>query len=315
MSQFESAAPDSAVIHASAADASTQGYGLIDNVEYLTRCQVDTPQDVVTIVWNIAHGYRENFDSVLDAGAGDGRFSKQGTYREYVGYELDPKRILVTDIPENAKIVRACAFSNVDVHRYSLSIGNPPYVRHHDLSDEWRRNISQWIESVTGYKPSGLSNAYLYFVWLSIIATSADGLIALVIPFEWVERPAAKNLRRYIQDQGWSLDVYKFDSDPFPRVLTTASVTVIDKRSSSGSVKYYGIDQSGVVRILESATRSNLPPLSYHPRIPLAYAQRGLSPGGQSIFVLTEEQRLKFNLEIGRDVAPCVSSLRHLLAS
>lgn len=312
MSQFESAGPVNAVILANSANHSTQGYGLIDNEEYLSRCQVDTPPDIVTIVWTIAHGYRDGFDKVLDAGAGDARFSKEGNYREYFGYELDPKRLLVTDLPQKARVIRACAFSAVDERRYSLSIGNPPYVRHHDLSEEWRRNISEWIESSTGYKPSGLSNAYLYFLWLSIITTSDDGLVVLVIPFEWVERPAAQNLRRYIRDQGWSLDVYKFDVDPFPRVLTTASITVIDKRRSGGNVTYYGIDRSGVVRTLESATKSNLPPLNYQPRVSIAYAQRGLSPGGQSVFVLTEEQRLKFGLEIGSDVSACVTSLRHL---
>lgn len=42
------------------------------------------------------------------------------------------------------------------------------------------------------------------------------------------------------------------------------------------------------------------------------HALRGLSPGGQEIFVLTEQQRLHFGLKKNRDVVPCVTSLRRL---
>ncbi|MBA4681352.1 class I SAM-dependent methyltransferase [Pseudomonas sp. MDMC216] len=291
---------------------STSGYGLVDNAEYLMRCQVDTPNNVVSIAWKIVHKYREEFNYVLDAGAGDGRFARQGVYKKYFGYEIDPKRISLAELPENASLIKACAFSQADFRQYDLSIGNPPYVRHHDLGDEWRQNISSWIESRTGQRPSGLSNAYLYFLWLSLIVTNDTGLIALVVPFEWVERPAAKRLRDFIASNGWALDVYKFDEDPFPRVLTTASITIIDKSKSSGLVRFYAIDSQGEVRNIESSTKSEKLPLSYQARSGVTYAQRGLSPGGQKIFVLTEEQRAKFKLVEGKDVVPCVTTLKHM---
>ncbi|UVK87452.1 hypothetical protein LOY52_21720 [Pseudomonas sp. B21-051] len=312
MSYLENFIEKNSTVDVDVNQSSIHGYGLIDNAEYLTRCQVDTPVDIVSIVWKIAHNYRKSFEFVLDAGAGDGRFSKQGTYTNYCGYEIDPKRVPCQDLPERAEIIRACAFSNaVDLH-YDLSIGNPPYVRHHDLSDDWRANISRWIQHKTGQKPSGLSNAYLYFLWLSIITTKVDGLIALVIPFEWVEKPAAKKLRDYIKAQGWALDVYKFDVEPFPRVLTTASISVIDKSQRNHKTSYFAIDNQGAVRPLVSATKSNLPPLKYQSRVRSAYAQRGLSPGGQSVFILTEQQRVSFGLLKGIDVLPCVTTLRHV---
>lgn len=312
MSYLENLNKETLTVEAKANNSSIHGYGLIDNAEYLTRCQVDTPQDIVAVVWKIAHAHREHFGSVLDAGAGDGRFSKSGSFDSYFGYEIDPKRVPRDDLPETASIIRSCAFSNAEVNSYDLSIGNPPYVRHHDLSDEWRMNISKWIGKKIGQRPSGLSNAYLYFLWLSIITTKADGLIVLVIPFEWVERPAAKKLREFIAENRWSLDVYKFDVEPFPRVLTTASITVIDKSKTNAATSYFSIDEKGKIRPLSNATRSNLPPLKYQSRVQSAYAQRGLSPGGQSVFVLTEEQRINHSLLVNVDVLPCITTLRHV---
>lgn len=314
MSYLENLMQENSTAVVESNQSSAEGYGLIDNADYLTRCQVDTPIDIVSIVWKVAHKYRDSFEYVLDAGAGDGRFAKEGNYDKYFGYEIDPKRIPCEDLPKKASIIRTCAFSNAQDHSYDLSIGNPPYVRHHDLSDEWRVNISKWIYEKIGQKPSGLSNAYLYFLWLSIISTRVDGLIVLVIPFEWVERPAARKLREYIVGQSWSMDVYKFDVEPFPRVLTTASITVIDKRQTSAKVSYSAIDKSGAIRPLINATGSQLPPLKYQARVKSAYAQRGLSPGGQSVFVLTEQQRIFFGLLVNIDVAPCVTTLKHVAA-
>ena len=42
------------------------------------------------------------------------------------------------------------------------------------------------------------------------------------------------------------------------------------------------------------------------------FAKRGLSPGTQKVLTLTDEQRERHALRPGRDVAPCVTSLRHL---
>nr|WP_124465058.1 class I SAM-dependent methyltransferase [Burkholderia cenocepacia] len=291
---------------------SADGYGLIDNISYLTRCQVDTPHDIVSIVWKIAHCYRNKFENVLDAGAGDGRFSQLGNFISYIGYEIDPGRHPISKLPKNAEMVRACAFSAAKKNHYDLSIGNPPYVRHHDLSDAWRSNICDWIQQEVGERPHGLSNAYLYFLWLSLISTKKDGLVVLVIPFEWINRPAAEKLRQYIESNGWSIDVYQFEVEPFPRVLTTASVSVIDKRARKNGIRHFVVDQLGNIKKLRSPTRSNKQPLQYSKRDEVAYAQRGLSPGGQKIFVLTEAERAHYGLEIGRDVVPCITSMKHL---
>jgi len=103
------------------------------NAYELSRSQVDTPQDVVSLFWRIAHRYRHHFSSVLDLGAGDGRFALGGgRFREYIGVEIDRRKYPTGKLPRQASIVYECAFRH-ERYGYAACVGNPPYVRHHDL--------------------------------------------------------------------------------------------------------------------------------------------------------------------------------------
>jgi hypothetical protein len=291
----------------------TDGFGLVSDAGYLAKCQVDTPPNIVSLIWTIVGRYRARVGKVFDAGAGDGRFSVGGNYDQYVGYELDSRRIPVQALPANAAILRSDAFALAAPFDFDLAIGNPPYVRHHDLGDEWRTHISEWIKAQTGVRPNGWSNAYLYFFWLALIATAADGLVVYLVPFDWVSRPAAKSLRAYIADHGWKLDIYRFDDEPFETVLTTACVVVVDKRHRDAGASYFRIEQDNTISALQSPTLSEHQPLAYKSSIENAYARRGLSPGDQSVFLLTEEERVRNRLAIGRDVIPAVSTFRRVV--
>lgn len=288
------------------------GYGLSANANYLTKCQVDTPPSIVKMVWKIVSRYRKHVGTVFDAGAGDGRFSIGGNYSEYTGYELDPKRIPITPLPSNARILRADAFSGSQPRSFDLAIGNPPYVRHHDLSDAWRENISKWIEEQTGVRPNGWSNAYLYFLWLALINTKDDGLVVYLVPFDWVTRPAARSFREYISHSGWELDIYRFDKEPFPEVLTTACIAVINKRATRNKPRYFRLTPKGAILPISNPTLTSKRPLSYKNAVQQAFAKRGLSPGDQNVFLLNESDRSLHKLKIGTDVVPAVSSLRHI---
>lgn len=279
---------------------------------YLDKCQVDTPLEIVRLVWKIAHEYREQFELVFDPGAGDGRFSKFGNYIKYTGCELDPRRFYSSSLPPNAEIFLSDAFNADNLGRFDLVIGNPPYVRHHDLDDDWRERIAGWIGSETGVLPSGWSNAYIYFIWLSILASNDNGLLALLVPFDWVARPAAKSLRDYIKARKWSVDIYRLDSDPFPGVLTTACIVIVDKQKNDGQTKYFRVSDHEEIISVDSPTLSSSMPIEYKKAADDLYARRGLSPGDQTVFLLNEQQRINNKLIPYRDVVPAVSSMRHL---
>lgn len=279
---------------------------------YLDRCQVDTPPALVETVWQLVHERRKSAGLVVDYGAGDARFAHRGEYREYLGFEIDHSRYEPTTLPLNAHIVNACAFSQ-EVTDADVCIGNPPYVRNQDLPLGWRQEASASIQRRTNVRISGLANAWQYFFMLSLASTSAEGLVAIVIPFEWVSRPSSAAMRDYIRQNGWDVSVYRLADSTFDGVLTTASITLVDKRSTRGSWSYYREEEDGSFRRMKSPTggkRALLPYQAGNQRV--VYAKRGLSPGTQEFLTLTESERAHLGLAIGKDVVPCITSLRPL---
>lgn len=278
--------------------------------KFLGKCQVDTPREIVVGVWKMIGNYRSAIGSVLDVGAGDARFAEFGKFSEYDGYEIDKQRLPGKLLIPNAKIINKCAFKAPN--SYDLCVGNPPYVRHHDIELEWRERAAKTIEENLNVSINRLANAFIYFIWLSLLKTKDDGLISLIVPYEWVSRPSAHSLREYIRGKGWAIDVFRFDEDIFPRVLTTASLTVIDKSKTNGKWQYFNIDRKFRYKKNRTITGTARSVLGYRKRGIGYYALRGLSPGTQKVFVLSEGERVHYGLRIGSDVSPCVTTLRHL---
>jgi hypothetical protein len=71
--------------------------------------------------------------------------------------------------------------------------------------------------------------------------TRPDGLVALVLPYEWVSRPSARAIRQHIDDNGWSVSVFRFNLEIFQDVLTTASISIIDKRRRNRGWQYHDV--------------------------------------------------------------------------
>lgn len=281
---------------------------------HFNRCQVETPPDIVRLVWSLASELRhgQTFDSALDLGAGDGRFSQAvGLYRNYTGIEIDKMKAHHAILPPEAELVVADALQ-WEGSDYSICVGNPPYIRHHGLESAWRDSALQRIQASGGPALKKTANAYVIFLAQALMRTKADGMVAQVVPYEWVTRPSAKELRAYIEAKGWDVHVYRFDSNIFPTVLTTASITIIDKSTDSGQWKFGAITRSGEVRLARHASGTSSKVISYSDGSHACKAIRGLSPGGQHIFVLTEEERLFYSLKKGEDVRPCVTSLRSI---
>jgi methylase of polypeptide subunit release factors len=191
---------------------------------------VDTPPDVVAEVWRQIRKRRKQIDHVVDYGAGDGRFALAGEFKTYTGFEIDPRRCTNASLPENATILNQCAFS-APLLMADVSVGNPPYVCNQDLPIGWRQRASEILQETTGVSLSGLANAWQYFFLWSLATTNNEALCALVIPYEWVSRPSARAIRAFIKEKGWSVSVYRLLDSTFHRVLTTSSITIVERMS------------------------------------------------------------------------------------
>ncbi len=294
----------------------TRDWGDWDSVSlYLDRCQVDTPRELVRAAWDHVNLLRTRIGKVLDLGAGDARFAVGGTYEEYIGYEIDAERCANAQLPDGARLVNRCAFSD-EIEDADLSIGNPPFVRNQDLPTGWREQASNVLRRRLGINVSGLANAWQYFFLQSLASLKDDGLCVLVIPFEWVSRPSARALRDYIAHQRWEVNVYRLIDTTFDSVLTTSSITIVDKAKRNGRWSYFEENADGAYLPLQSASGSGAGVIDYVRRSDIPEgaprAIRGLSPGTQKVLTLTEGERARSGLAIGRDVVPCITTLRVL---
>lgn len=281
-------------------------------IEHLQNCQVETPREIVELVWTLACALRKGgkFSRVVDLGAGDARFSRRAqAYDQYTGVEVDKAKVKGLNLPLNVEVVLADAMKWKGAG-FDLCIGNPPYIRHHNLDPKWRAEVLEQIAKESGVNLKLTANLFVLFLMQALLRTHENGLVVQLIPFEWVTRPSASELRDYINANKWDVTVYRFNTDIFPRVLTTASVTIIDKSSRNGRWSFSEIGKDGLVKSLQHPSGHATEVLLYEDRKGNLYGLRGLSPGGQDLFVLTEEERLHFSLKKRRDVVPCVTTLR-----
>ena len=274
----------------------------------LIQSQVYTPSEIVRLFWKITARHRPSLGSVLDMGAGDGRFAREGIFDSYRGVEIDRGRVPISDLPQNASISYGCVFRN-SAKNFSACIGNPPYVRHHHIETRWRDRVINSITSRLGVKLDQRANLFLYFLCLGLIKSGADGLVSMIVPFEWVSRPSGKPLREFLQKAGWAVTVYRFQEPVFVDVLTTSSITIIDKSEKNSTWRFFDIDRDLAIRPRPSLSGTTIPILPYEKRSDI-WALRGLSPGSQNVFTVTEWERLHHGLRL-TDVRPCVTSLRH----
>lgn len=275
----------------------------------LRDSQVSTPAPIVSLYWDIVKQHRPKLHTVLDLGAGDARFSIGGHYKKYIGVEIDSDASAQAQTLPHGRIETACAFA-FEQTGFDACIGNPPYVRHHDIESPWKEKTAARLANELGFHFDMHGNLFLYFIALGLIKTNEDGLVAMVVPYEWVSRPSARGLRDLLSKKGWGVSVYRFQEAIFDGVLTTACITVIDKGQRTGSWEFYDVagnlgisDRNGI-----SGTEYEVLPHSERGNI---WARRGISPGSQEIFTLTEGQRIQHGLTLD-DVVPCVTTLRHV---
>lgn len=275
----------------------------------LRQCQVSTPNEVVRLVWRLVKKRRNQMGAVVDLGAGHCQFAYAGVYDKYIGVEVDVRKKPEIPLTQGAKIIHADVLDITG--SFDLAIGNPPYTRHHLIGKRWRKHAREVIAAETNYDVSEFANLYLYFVWLAILRTKPDGLVALIIPYEWVSRPSATSLRDFLREKGYRVDVYRFDEKArvFSKVKTTACITLIDKRAAQHEFNCWKFHNGEA--IASSITRGSEGVIAYENGTKDARAFRGLSPGSQNVFLLTEQQRLKAKIPRPA-VVPCISSLRAL---
>lgn len=279
-----------------------------------------TPMPLVESMaeWLLACG----IDRAVDPGCGSGRFAAYVARRRpnlpIVAIDADPVATLMT------RAAMAVLTANAMVHHHDYLtadlpmivgktgfLGNPPYVRHHDLDAATKAWAVRTARDL-GIPVSGLAGLHVLFYMKTAGLMRNGDMGCFVTSAEWLDVGYGEMLRRLLTERlsVSALALVAPDSDQvFDDALTTALVTGFKRGSRPGSVAVQmahsaaSIDLEGQSRVLAYETLAAAPrwgPLlrdevvaTAEHLVPLgriARVHRGIATGANSFFVLTRER-------------------------
>lgn len=175
---------------------------------------------------------------VIDVGAGSARFlvAAGRTFDDaaLIGVELDPfASLLARGHLAAAGLAQRSQIVNADYRDFAdpfegttLYIGNPPYVRHHQIPEHWK----SWLTAQAaqqGIRASQLAGLHAYF-FLATARQARTGDHGLFITSsEWLDVNYGNLVRELLLDRlgGLRFHVVEPTAEPFPGTQTTAVIT------------------------------------------------------------------------------------------
>lgn len=199
---------------------------------------VYTPEAIVDAMIGWA-AHRGDPVRVVDPGAGSGRFiiaaGMAFPEARLIACDIDPLAMLI--LRANAAVhgfgdrldVRLTDYRLLDLEAVdgsTLYIGNPPYVRHHKISND----AKTWFAATAarlGFKASKLAGLHVHFFLRTREIASPGDYGAFVTSSEWMDVNYGSVLREMLADGlgGSSLQVFAPNGMPFADAMTTGAIT------------------------------------------------------------------------------------------
>jgi len=196
-----------------------------------------TPYPIVRAM--VAWARRDEPKRVVDAGVGSGRFLTEAAQAfpkaQLIGFEVDPLAAILAranlaalGLQKRSRIV-LCDYRRARLDNIvgkTLFIGNPPYVRHHDVSPHWK----QWLttEARKRHLPvSQLSGLHVHFFLATQILAKTGDYGAFVTSAEWLDVNYGSLVRGLLLNGlgGTSITLLDPRVHAFPDAATTAVIT------------------------------------------------------------------------------------------
>jgi len=232
------------------------------------------------------------------------------------GFELD-KHYGVTaqriwsDTPLNIEISDFTKTNppSSDSGRFNLLVCNPPYVRHHHLSNEDKLRLKYAVKSSCGLSINGLSGLYCYFILLSHAWMSRNALAVWLVPSEFMDVNYGKLIKHYLKEKVTLVRIHRFDPNDLQFNDAIVSSAVIWFRNQKPSPDHR-VDFTFGGTLLKPNIQKNIPlnilqedaKWSHLHKEPLRKKsealtlgdffkiKRGIATGSNKFFILSKEQ-------------------------
>lgn len=207
-----------------------------------------TPPAIVEpmVAWVLGRGPSR----VIDAGCGSGRFACAVVRHQpglaLIAVDLDPVATLVARAnlavlgAENVRVIHGdyTTLTLEAVRGTTAFIGNPPYVRHHDLSPAtkaWAADAGRRL----GHQVSPLSGLHAYFVLATAMLARPGDIGTFITSSEWLDVGYGSAIRQLLLDGLGGLSLTAFDprSSAFKDVMTTAVIVSFEAGAHPDTIR------------------------------------------------------------------------------
>lgn len=192
---------------------------------------------------------------IVDPGVGSARFLARAGMKfpkaELIGIDIDPvatlmarANIAVSGFGSRTRIILGdYRRFNEQVDGSTLYIGNPPYVRHHQIAAPWK----EWLSSEAGklkLTASKLAGLHVYFFLATARSARPKDFGAFITASEWLDVNYGALVRSLMLGRlgGKSVTVIEPTAQPFPDAATTAAITTFEIGAKPKSVYFRRIE-------------------------------------------------------------------------
>lgn len=242
-----------------------------------------TPRPIVRAMLRWAGNYLPHPVRVVDPGVGSARFlvaaGRRFTDASLIGVDIDPLAAMIArahlvcaGLAHRAEVIvgdyRDLAIP--EVAGRTLYLGNPPYVRHHLISSEWKSWLIRTAAALHLPESSQLAGLHVHFYLATAVKARQGDFGSFITAAEWLDVNYGRALRDLFVGPlgGRSITIIEPTAQPFPDAAATAAIVCFDIGSQSKSVrlkrvaalpdlKRRGLDTGRIVRRerLEAASR------------------------------------------------------------
>lgn len=220
------------------------------------------------------------------------------------------------------------------LERANFLISNPPYVRHHYISQEQKNKLAAKTRDDIGLSLSGLAGLYCYFILCSHKWLAPNAICGWLIPSEFMDVNYGNILKEYLLNNVHLLRVHRYNPEncKFDDALVSSCVVWFKNEMVSENYdiefSYGGTHEKPEVsrkickNVLEKHRKwTHFPEkesinqksnsLSTPTLGDFFTIKRGLATGDNNFFILSKEQIDSLNLDM-QFLTPILPSPRHL---
>jgi adenine-specific DNA-methyltransferase len=281
----------------------------------------------------------QNQPSILfDPAVGPGTFflaaREIGYAGQFEGFELHETafaegRKLGLDKNDFRRVIVGDFISNRFLGTFPAIVSNPPYIRHHRLTEQRKSELRGIAERILGFALDGRVGLHIYFLLKCLERLSPHGRLAFLLPADVCEGISSRRLWNRLCELYRLEAVLTFDESaaPFPQVDTNAMVFLMSRSTQAKDFKWLRVkerDGASIIHVLQGTKNGrdsdevvicherkisealtiglSRPSRPEHSRgIPLSHfarVVRGIASGANEFFFLTREQIKSLGLPV-----------------